>query len=155
MHPAVEPLAFLLGTWVGEGDGDYPTIEAFRYGEEITFSEVNKPFIVYTQRTWALDDRRPLHTETGYLRPSEGTDRVEYVLAQPTGIAEIGSGTHRPGWLKLSANVTRTPTAKTVEQVEREIEVRGDSLRYEFRMSMTEVPFQRHLVATLRRAERS
>jgi hypothetical protein len=37
-HPAVAPLAFLLGKWRGEGEGSFPTISPFRYGEELLFS---------------------------------------------------------------------------------------------------------------------
>jgi hypothetical protein len=37
-HPLVAPLSFLLGKWRGEGEGTFPTIAPFRYGEEILFS---------------------------------------------------------------------------------------------------------------------
>jgi hypothetical protein len=37
-HPSVAPLSFLLGKWSGEGEGTFPTIAPFRYGEEILFS---------------------------------------------------------------------------------------------------------------------
>ena len=37
-HPAVAPLAFLLCKWRGEGEGSFPTISSFRYGEELLFS---------------------------------------------------------------------------------------------------------------------
>ena len=53
----------------------------------------------------------------------------------------------------LGARATRTPTALAVERVERDIEVVGDVLRYELRMSMETVPLTRHLVAELRRTE--
>ena len=53
----------------------------------------------------------------------------------------------------FAARATRTPTALAVEQVERDIEVVSDVLRYELRMSMESVPLTRHLVGELRRTE--
>ena len=42
LHPAVASLSFLLGKWRGEGEGFFPTINSFRYGEEIQFSHSGK-----------------------------------------------------------------------------------------------------------------
>lgn len=151
MHADVAHLAFLLGTWAGEGRGEYPTIDGFTYREEIRFSHNGKPFVGYVQRTWALDDGRPLHGESGYLRPLGPDGDLEYVLVHPTGLAEVGGGRVAGGRVSLSARATRTPTALKVERVEREIEVVADVLRYELRMSMETVPITRHLVAELHR----
>jgi len=91
LNPALKPVAFLLGTWRGEGEGQYPTIKPFRYREEIRFTHNGKPFLIYTQRTEAIDTGQPLHGEAGYLR-LVGDGRLEFVIAQPIGFAEISLG---------------------------------------------------------------
>jgi THAP4-like, heme-binding beta-barrel domain len=152
VHPDVEPIAFLLGMWQGEGRGDYPTITAFAYGEELRFWHVGKPFLAYSQRTWALDDGRPLHAEAGYWRPQPG-GRLEVVLAHPTGVAEIQEGTVAGGRIELSAtSLARTSSAKEVAALTRRFELEApDVLRYSVGMAAAGQPLQVHLTAELRR----
>src|ERR1700744_1004415 len=73
IHPDLVPLSFLLGRWEGAGIGGYPTIESFRFGQEVTFGHNGKPFLIYHSRTWKLDEEGnigvPLGTESGLLRP--------------------------------------------------------------------------------------
>lgn len=151
LHPQIAPLSFLLGTWQGEGEGRYPTIADFAYGEEVVFTHVGKPFLAYRQRTWALDDQRPLHAEAGYLRrTAEGA--LEWVLVHPTGVAEIELGELDGTKLRLStSHVVATPTAKPVEALTRELVIDGDTLRYELHMAAVGQELGFHLAATLHR----
>ena len=87
LHPAVAHLAPLLGTWRGAGRGDYPTIEAFEYTEEVTIGHAGKPFLAYGQRTKGADGS-PLHAEHGYWRPA-GERGLELLIVHPSGIAEV------------------------------------------------------------------
>ena len=153
LHPEVAPLAWLLGTWRGEGAGSYPTIEPFRYGEELRFWHVGKPFLAFAQRTWALDDGRPLHAESGYWRPQpEG--RLELVLAEPSGLASIYEGRMTDDGAELATvTIIRARTAKEVTRVERSYRRQGDD-RLAFSLAMAAVgqPMTHHLAAELRRA---
>jgi THAP4-like, heme-binding beta-barrel domain len=157
LHPGVAVLAPLLGTWSGRGAGDYPTIEPFGYLEEVTFDHIGKPFLIYRQRTKAIDDGRPLHAETGYLR-APSPDRVELVLAHPTGVTEIQEGTLSSTGptmeLELTATaIGRTSSAKEVTALSRSIRVEGDQLTYTVRMGAVGQPLQDHLTATLHRTQ--
>ncbi|MGA2520571.1 MAG: FABP family protein [Acidimicrobiales bacterium] len=151
IHPDVAPLAFLVGRWAGEGEGDYPTVEAFHYGEEVTISHVGKPFLAYAQRTWSLDDGRPLHAETGYWRcPSPG--HAELVVAHPTGVVEVSEGPCTDSAVVLaSVAVARTTSAKEITALVRRVTVEGDNLEYELDMAAVGVPLSFHLRGTLRR----
>lgn len=155
VHPDLGPLARLLGTWAGEGEGRYPTIEPFRYREEAVFSHVGKPFVAYRQSTTNLATEQPAHAEAGYLR-AVAPGRVELVLVHPTGIVELAAGDvlDEPDGVALhlaSTTVLRTPTAKEVTKVERRISVSGDTLRYQVAMAAVGLPLQHHLSAELHR----
>ena len=152
VHPDAIALRFLLGTWVGEGQGHYPTIDPFAYREEIRFWHVGKPFLAYSQRTWALNDGRPLHAEAGYWRP-KGDRALEVVLALPTGHVEMHQGTIEGTALSLtSLLVGSTPTAKVVTDVSRRLAVDGAEMRYVVAMAAVGEPLQEHLTAELHRA---
>lgn len=155
LHPAVEPFAFLLGTWTGEGSGEYPTIPSFGYTETITFGHVGKPFLIYNQRTAATDDGRRLHVEVGYWRfPS--VEKAELVLAHPTGIVEVEEGKFIASatggrFYMHTTSMARTESAKEVTALSRVFDVDGDSLHYTVAMAAVGRPIQHHLSATLQR----
>ncbi len=152
LHPSIEPLAFLLGTWKGEGSGVWPGAEPFHYREEMTFEHVGDEFLMYSQRSWAAEDGSPLHFERGFFRPA-GTGRVEVVLAHPLGIVEVAEGTVEGTVVDVaSTKVELTSTASPVTDLHRRIEVRGDMLEYALRMAMHEISLTAHVTAELRRA---
>ena len=162
LQPMLEPLRVLLGTWRGEGRGVYPTIESFRYLEEVRFWHVGKPFLGYEQRTRSPETRLPMHTESGFWRAllvtgddPPATTPLEVVLAHPTGLAEVLVGeTDGTRFTFTSATVARTPTAKDVAAVERRFVLDDeDTLSYEVHMAAVGQPMQLHLAATLHRAD--
>src|SRR5207245_8851372 len=117
-HASLDPLLFLLGRWEGAGVGGYPTIESFRFGQELSFSHNGKPFLIYSSRTWLLTDDgqpgRPLATEAGFWR-AQPDDAVELLLAHPTGIPEIYLGRVTGSRIELGTDVVaRTASAKEV-----------------------------------------
>ena len=155
MHEALEPVAWLLGTWRGSGRGVYPTIADFTYEEELRFWHSGKPVMAYSSRTWSPDDGRALHGEMGYWRPQpDGT--LEIVIAHSFGLTEIMKGLSDGHTVSLvSVSFEGTPTAKMVDAEQRDITLHEDELRYEMGMSFGGHVMQNHLAARLRRSEPS
>jgi len=150
LQEGLEPVAFLLGTWRGEGKGRYPTIEPFSYGEEVTFSHFGRPVLLYAQRSWALEDGTPMHSETGFFRPQP--DGIELVLAHSFGAVEIEEGSIHGTRIEVrSRSVDSTGTAKPIQSMARTLEVDGDVLSYTVAMAYGDHSLQEHLQAALRR----
>jgi len=165
VNELVRPWAWLIGTWVGVGTGQYPTIEDFRFGQELAFATDGRPFLAYRSRSWLLDDDgnrvRPLAAESGYWRPKEN-NRVEVTLAHPTGFAEIWYGSLEVTRLDnaivtgarvdLSTDVVaRTETAKEYTQGHRLYGLVEGRLLWTFDMAAMGVPLVNHLAASLSR----
>ena len=147
---ALEPLAFLLGTWRGDGEGVYPGIDPFRFTEELSFEHVGDPFLLLTESSWTPDGA-PLHFERGTLRPV-GDHGVDLTLAHPIGVAEVSEGTV-DGMTVTTAStaIVRTATGSPVTEVARRYRREVDLLSYELDMAMEGVARTFHVRATLRR----
>ncbi len=161
------PLSWLIGRWAGVGLGQYPTIEDFRFGQEVSFTTDGRPFLAYASRSWLLDDEgekvRPLATETGYWRPRpDGTGEV--TMAHPTGYAELWLGSVEVLGIEdaaiTSARATLTtdviaasPSAKPYTAGERLYGLVNGELMWTYDMAAVEQPLTNHLSARLRPAE--
>lgn len=152
LHPDLTELAFLLGIWRGEGEGEWPGAEPFTYGEELSFEHVGDAFLLYAQRSWSLQDEEPIHLERGFIRLA-GAGRVELVLAHPIGVAEVAEGVVGDDVLEVaSTSVLLTGTGSGVTDLRRRLEVDGDVLSYELHMAMREIPLTSHVRSRLLRS---
>lgn len=160
---ALLPLSWLIGRWVGVGTGHYPTIEDFRFGQEVSFSTDGRPFLTYWSRSWLLDDDgnrvRPLATESGFWRPRP-ENAFEVSLAHPTGYAEIWHGTQEVTGLE-NARITgaraelktdvvaRTESSKDYSAGQRLYGLVEGKLLWTYDMEAMGQPMQNHLAASL------
>lgn len=156
-HALLAPVLGLLGTWHGRGQGEYPTLESdFTYAQEVTFSHDGRPFLRYEARAWLLDaddaPLRPSARESGWWR-LQPDGRVEALITQPTGIAEIAVGQAAGNTIDLSTSeVARTPTAKEVKATRRRYTLTDEGqLHFVHDLEAVGQPLQHHLSAQLRR----
>jgi hypothetical protein len=154
-HPAIAPLSFLLGRWEGAGVVGYPTIESANFGQELSFSHNGKPFLIYSSRSWLIEQDgtlgRPLAVEVGFWRPQPESG-LEVLLTHPTGITEIYLGAIAGTKIEMATDaIARTATAKEVTAGKRLYGMIGADLAYAYDMAAVGQPLQPHLSAQLKR----
>jgi hypothetical protein len=152
LHADVAPLGFLLGTWEGRGEGEYPTIDPFPYEERIEIGHVGDAYLTVVETSWAADGAA-VHLERGFIRP--GLDgEVELVLAHPIGVVEVAHGSADGDAITFRTepgSVGRTRTGLDVVGLARRYRVVGDELTYEVDMATERTDMTIHLRGVLRR----
>jgi hypothetical protein len=156
LHPLCVPLAFLLGSWEGEGVVEYPTIQRRLFEQSIEFAQNGKPFLHYTSRTWELDVEgnrlRPLAMETGFWRPGED-GVLEVLLTHPTGFLEAMEGqVHGPRIEIATRKVVKVESAKDYRRGHRMYGLVDGRLMWVYEMEAMGQPLQPHISAELKRA---
>jgi THAP4-like, heme-binding beta-barrel domain len=158
IHPDAAPLAWLIGTWRGNGHGDYPTIEPFQFGQEVIFQQDGRPFIQYLSRSWIVDADgefvREAAQETGFIR-CRPERKLEFVLCHASGFAEVWYGEmhpERPSFEIVTDAVVRTESAKEVAGGQRLYGYVEGDLMWTYDMAAVGQPLQPHLWARLERA---
>ncbi|MGH3509253.1 MAG: FABP family protein [Nocardioidaceae bacterium] len=116
LHPDCVKVVWLLGTWHGNGHGDYPGIEPFQFGQELIFAHDGRPFFHYLSRAWIIDGQgekvRDAAIETGFVRP-KADGNLEFLLAHNTGFVELYYGRVDGAKIEMSTDaVVRTESAK-------------------------------------------
>ncbi|KAI3768998.1 hypothetical protein L6452_00094 [Arctium lappa] len=151
VHPAIGPLAYLLGTWRGQGEGGFPTISSFTYGEELNFTHPgNKPVIAYSQKTWKLNSGEPMHAESGFWRPKpDGT--IEVVIAQSTGLVEVQKGSYDAENKVVKLHSEVIGNASKVKEITRVFSLVNEELSYVVEMATNLTDCQPHLKASLKK----
>lgn len=151
LPPILRPVAFLLGTWEGDGQGEYPDIDPFVYRQRLTISTVeDKPYLVHESRTWNPDTGAPMAMELGFWRP-QPDGSVELVLSHPTGFVEVFYGNITARSVDLGTDaVVRTASAKDVSGSRRLYGIAPDEdLAYVVEMAAMGHPLRPHLSAKL------
>ncbi|MGH3656665.1 MAG: FABP family protein [Micromonosporaceae bacterium] len=155
LHPALLGLLPYVGVWRGRGQGGYPTIKDFEYGQEVRFSHDGRPFLYYESRSWLLDADgeavRPTGREVGWWRPAPD-DSLEVLLSHPTGIMELYVGQIDGTKVEIATDaVLRTSTAKEVASGHRLYGIVEGALMYAYDMGAVGQHRQPHLSARLER----
>ncbi|WP_456823408.1 FABP family protein [Cellulomonas sp. P5_E12] len=137
LAPEVYPLAWLLGTWRGEGVVDYPGIDEATFTQEIVIDSDGGPYLSYTSTirlvtapsdTAALENEPPApvwQTESGFWRvpPERPTDwgltpdqhPVELLVADPSGHVALYIGAVGKGRIDLVSDaIVRTSSGAAV-----------------------------------------
>ncbi|KAM8789327.1 peroxynitrite isomerase THAP4 isoform 1-T1 [Rhynchonycteris naso] len=157
MNPVVEPLSWMLGTWLSDppGAGTFPTLQPFQYLEEVHISHVGQPMLNFSFNAFHPDTRKPMHRECGFIRLEPDTNKVAFVSAQNTGIVEVEEGEVNGQELHIASHsIARISFAKEphVEQITRKFRLNSEGkLEQTVSMATTTQPMTQHLHITYKK----
>jgi hypothetical protein len=161
LNPALLALLPLVGVWRGEGVASYPTIDTYRFGQQVVAAHDGRGFLTWESRSWLLDDDggfvRQAARESGFWRVNaheDGADTIEVLLTHSSGIIELyyGAPLNQSSWELATDAVLRTATAKEVTAAKRLYGIiEGGDLGYVEERAMVGQHLQPHLSARLSR----
>ncbi|XP_032713613.1 THAP domain-containing protein 4 isoform X1 [Lontra canadensis] len=157
MNPVVEPLSWMLGTWLSDppGAGTFPTLQPFHYLEEVYISHVGQPVLNFSFNAFHPDTRKPMHRECGFIRLKPDTNKVAFISAQNTGIVEVEEGEVNGQELCITSHsIARISFAKEphVEQITRKFRLNSEGkLEQTVSMATTTQPMTQHLHITYKK----
>ncbi|OXB65250.1 hypothetical protein ASZ78_001557 [Callipepla squamata] len=157
LNPVMEPLSWMLGTWLSDppGDGTFPTMKPFQYLEEVHISHVGQPMLNFSFNAFHPDTRKPMHRECGFIRLKPDTNKVAFISAQNTGLVEVEEGEVNGQELSIASHsIARISFAKKphVEQITRKFRLNSDGkLEQTVSMATTTQPMTQHLHITYKK----
>ncbi|XP_076667165.1 peroxynitrite isomerase THAP4 [Andrena cerasifolii] len=159
LNDAIKPLAWLKGTWKtdGPGIGIFPTIETFKYCEEISFTSIGQPMLNYRARSWHSETKMPMHYEVGFLKIVPNTNRLVLLLAHNIGVTTVEEGVFEDKVITLKTTGIQRATEESkpppVIELQREFKLVGNNLQHTLCMATTKTPQpHEHLRATYTKA---
>lgn len=147
----------MLGKWKSEdGEGIYPTIQSFKYCEEVEFTHVGQPNLQFSCYSWDPETKKPLHRELGFLRVQPGTNKVALIIAQNLGLSELEEGeVTGQQMITVSHTVGRLTFGKdpVTKKIKRTFLRQGDTLQQVVEMETDKTPMTKHLTITYQKTE--
>ncbi|CAD7668901.1 unnamed protein product [Nyctereutes procyonoides] len=127
MNPVVEPLSWMLGTWLSDPPG---------YLEEVCISHMGQPVLNFSFNPFHPDTRKPMHRECDFIRLKPS--------AQNTVIVEVEEGKVKRQELCITSHsIARISFAK-------ELNSEG-KLEQTVSMATTTQPMTQHVHITYKR----
>ncbi len=147
MHELLGPLAFLIGSWQGQGEGMWPG--GFAFSDSMVFAHDGRPILRYEQLTRGPEGR-PSHCECGYLVAQANGD-VHVTVAEPSGITEVLVGRPESDSIVLrSVAIGHSPTTENVTACRRTLRIEDGALVAELEISVNGEELAPHTVSVLR-----
>lgn len=182
LAPEVYPLAWLVGSWRGEGVVSYPGIDEAAFVQDVTFDHDGGPYLRYTStirllspevpetvpEDWTdvargeVDELTIWSTETGYWRVPpetpddlpEGRTPLEVMLVDPAGRLTLYLGAVGNGRIDLVSDlVARTATSVEVTASNRLYGLVEGHLMWVWELAAFGHPLQSYASANLSRLD--